>query len=744
MRTPLPLKRLLALLAGLAVVAVAHASDDPPGRVARLNDFDGSVTFAPAGSDQWAYADWNRPFTTGDKLWSDHRSRAELHAGSTALRVGADTSVQFLALSDETLQLQLNQGTLGAHVRNLWDNQTVEIDTPNLALVLGQAGEVRIDVDPQADSTTVTVVKGEGKVIGSDGAWITLGTGVVARYSGTNLQEDLAATNLRHDGFDNWMAERDRHEDSATSLRYVSREVIGYEDLDDYGSWRVVSGYGPVWTPRVVVANWAPYRYGHWAWVAPWGWTWIDEARWGFAPFHYGRWAYIDSGWCWVPGQIYTRPVYSPALVTFVGAGSHWSVSLGIGGPGVAWFPLAPGEVYRPAYQVSTRYVAQINHSINLTLINNTVSQPVYINQRLPNAVTAVPTTAFVGGRPVGQAVTAINAASLASLRPVASANLPPVQQSLLSGARPAPNATSYANLRPVVATRPAIQPAAMNDQLARQFASQSGQVAGSLPTHISKPQAVGNAVAAPVPVLVAPRSPNATAIGGGAPNAVVNGGAAPNMIQRSAVPSSNAVQSSGAPQPPATLPINRNPVAASPAPNLGGALDRARTPAGNAVNQRDNAAVIERRADQAPVLQPPIQQANPATVAPSANAPQAVAPVRERPPVTSIQAPHRADVDRRESIQREPANNVPHPPQAVAAPRPAVNAVVESRPSEPARHEAVAVPHEPAHESRAAGERANLVNHARESAPAPKAEHPEHPREPKQEKKESHRDNRD
>jgi hypothetical protein len=87
----------------------------------------------------------------------------------------------------------------------------------------------------------------------------------------------------RADEFDRWASERDRR--GAVSARYVSRDVVGYEDLDDHGSWRAAEGYGNVWVPRVA-ADWAPYRDGHWAWVEPWGWTWVDDAPWGFAVSH--------------------------------------------------------------------------------------------------------------------------------------------------------------------------------------------------------------------------------------------------------------------------------------------------------------------------------------------------------------------------------------------------------------------------------------------------------------------------
>jgi len=75
-------------------------------------------------------------------------------------------------------------------------------------------------------------------------------------------------------------------EEHAVARRYVSDDVIGYEDLDDYGGWRQVPEYGTVWFPHVTVVGWAPYRYGHWAMDFAVGWTWVDDAPWGFAPFH--------------------------------------------------------------------------------------------------------------------------------------------------------------------------------------------------------------------------------------------------------------------------------------------------------------------------------------------------------------------------------------------------------------------------------------------------------------------------
>src|SRR5215472_15335004 len=103
-----------------------------------------------------------------------------------------------------------------------------------------------------------------------------------------------------------------------------------------------------------------------WAWIDPWGWTWVDDDPWGYAPFHYGRWASIDGRWGWIPGPREERPVYAPALVVFVGGG--------LAAGNVGWFPLAPHEVYVPSYRVSQGYVNRVNltnTNVNTTTITN-------------------------------------------------------------------------------------------------------------------------------------------------------------------------------------------------------------------------------------------------------------------------------------------------------------------------------------------------------------------------------------
>jgi hypothetical protein len=468
----------------------ATPAADPPGRVARLNYTSGAVTTEPAGATDWAYAQINRPLTTGDQLWNDQNARSELHIGSTAVRMGASTSLDILNLDDSSAQLKVAQGTLSARVRELAPGSTYEIDTPNLALGVNGPGDYRVDVAPDGSSTTVTVRSGSATVYGDNGQ-VPVSAGQQIRFAGTNLQQvaDNGAPGL--DPFDQWAATRDAAEDRSVSARYVSRDVPGYEDLDANGSWRSSPQYGEVWVPNAVPSGWAPYHDGQWVWQAPWGWTWVDDAPWGFAPYHYGRWAYLDDSWAWVPGPVVVSqpPVYAPALVAFVGGGGggiNWGVSLAIGGvaaAGIAWFPLGPGEAWHPqGGDWSPRYYNRVNNYNRSVSVTNVNIHNTYINYRAPGAVTAVPATAFVHGQPVGRFAQKVDPQQWrnAHINPGAP-GIAPVSQSFAAGMRNAnyrPPVTVMS--RSVVATRNPAVPPAYHDTLAQRFAQGGARVPGA------------------------------------------------------------------------------------------------------------------------------------------------------------------------------------------------------------------------------------------------------------------------
>ena len=419
--------------------STAQDQDDPPGRVARLGYLQGSVSFLPAGETDWVGAVPNRPMSTGDQLWTDENSRAEVQLGSAVIRLAPLTTFSFLNLDDDTVQIQLTSGAINVTVRWLGDEEDFEVDTPNQAFNVFQPGHYRVEASADGNYTVISVRAGEGQATGA-GQTFTLRGGQRATFSGTDsLYADVEPI-YDPDEFDTWSEGRDHRYDFSRSAQYLSRDVVGFDDLDDYGDWRDDSNYGHVWFPNQVDVGWAPYHDGHWAWISPWGWTWVDDSSWGYAPFHYGRWVSVGGRWGWVAGPVAVQAVYAPALVVFIGGGPG-----GFGG-NVGWFPLGPREVYVPSYHVSQAYVTRVNISsttvnvtqvtnvYNTTIIHNstTITNITYANRGVQGAVMVVPQQAFVSAQPVAKASVKVNAQHIATMPVSARASVAPTRASVL------------------------------------------------------------------------------------------------------------------------------------------------------------------------------------------------------------------------------------------------------------------------------------------------------------------------
>ena len=468
------LAALAAILLLFSTLPSAFAQDDdqdPPGRAGRVSYTSGTVSFQPGGEGDWLDAIPNRPLASGDNLWADRNSRAEVQVGSTSIRLGSETSVTLSEIDSNVTQIRLSMGTLFFRVRRADSDDAFEVDTPNLAFNVTEPGEYRIDVNENGDQTTAIVWHGSAEVTGG-GSSYRLVEGQQGMFNGVDqLRYDVGEIG-REDDFTRWCLDRDRRYDRVRSAQYVSPEVTGYEDLDEYGRWRYEPTYGYVWTPVGVPSGWAPYRYGHWVYISPWGWTWVEDEPWGFAPFHYGRWAYLGGGWCWVPGPVAVRPVYSPALVAFVG-GRGFHIGVGVGG-GVGWFPLAPGEVYVPWYRTSPRYVQNVNVTntrvTNIQVTNvynnvtvNKVTNVTYMNQRQGRGITVVNQQTFVNAQPVRNNVLRVDAREIqrAPVTHEVVNDIHPQRQSVFGAAKPVRYAPPQQVMaRQVIATR---QPVVVN-----------------------------------------------------------------------------------------------------------------------------------------------------------------------------------------------------------------------------------------------------------------------------------------
>ncbi|KON81437.1 FecR domain-containing protein [Azoarcus sp. PA01] len=387
----------------LVLLVAGSAWADPPGRVGRLALLDGEVSLRPADSRRWESASLNWPLTSGDALSTEGGSRAEIRIGSSVLRLAGSTSIDIRQLDDERIRIELERGSLAIRIRSREAAAAIEVETRDGLVVADEPGQYRVDYE---DATTVlTNYRGGELDFRSEDSDVVVSEGRRAHVLFSDHTE-VRWSDPERDDFTGWTLARDAHDDRLGEPRYVSPEMTGVEDLHEYGDWRTLDDYGPVWYPRSVPPGWAPYRSGRWVLVQPWGWTWVDDAPWGFAPFHYGRWVMVGGTWAWVPGAYVARPVYAPALVVWMGLPGV-SISLSSGSlPHIGWFPLGPREVYVPSYRHSTTYVRRINitHVTNIVHIDRAAREPRharYAHRDRRDAVTVVPGEVVRHSRPV-------------------------------------------------------------------------------------------------------------------------------------------------------------------------------------------------------------------------------------------------------------------------------------------------------------------------------------------------------
>jgi hypothetical protein len=677
MRTVLKKFRWGSAVLGLALAAIAipkqtfaqdQDQDDPPARVARLGYMEGSVSFQPAGEDDWVGAVPNRPMTTGDKLWADQNSRAEVQLGSAVIRLAPNTGFSFLNLDDNTVQVQLTSGAISFTVRRLNDGDDFEVDTPNLAFTVSQPGHYRVDASEDGSNTVVTIREGEGQATGN-GQTYTLHGGQAGTFSGTDsLNADVEQIG-EPDPFDSWSETRDHRHDYSRSARYLAPDVVGYDDLDDNGDWRDDPSYGHVWFPNRVDAGWAPYHEGHWDWISPWGWTWVDDKSWGYAPFHYGRWVSVGGRWGWIAGPIDVRPVYAPALVVFIGGGPG-----GFGGD-VGWFPLGPREVYVPSYHVSEAYVNRVNISnttvnvtqvttvYNATIVHNTttITNITYANRNVQGAVMVVPQHAFTSAQPVAKARVQVSAQQISSAPLSGRVAVAPTRESVLGskGATaghvaappaavanrqvvakktPPPPPVPFAKQQQALAAHPG-EPIARNQMQTLRPAAEAHPMVKVAPAGKPATPTTGHpANAAARPGQPASASPNRPAVANehpAEPNRPAPAPAQPNNRPPAIQPNNRPApaQPANRPEPTPNRPETNRPPAAQPAnraePNRPAAEPNKPAPAPPAKNDRPPAAQPAPR-QTLPAAERPAQRA-----APSAATKPAPSPKQQPKPLT-------------------------------------------------------------------------------------------------------------
>jgi hypothetical protein len=461
-------KRLMVAAAAFLILALTplRAQDDPPSQAGRIAFISGAVSIQQVGSDDWGQALPNLPLGPGDRIFTDYDGRAEIQVGQTFIRIGPNSDVSFGEDTAYRLSIGVAKGSVHVHCLGLWPEQSLHVNTPSGSGGLSQPGDIRVDVLADQDAAIFTNFSHEAVISGAGGFRQPISAGQALELVGSNPVTPQWLQPANWDELDSWSHNRDQQMANAVSYRYVSPEIPGANELDASGTWLPGTEYGAIWFPNNVPAGWAPYHYGHWVNHAPWGWVWVEDEPWGYAPFHYGRWVSFAGRWGWVPGPPSAHPVWSPALVVFAG-GIH------VGGVGVsAWFPLGPGEPYRPWYPCSPRYIDEVNRSnmgesqrvhVQTTYVNFNFGGIVFANHAI--GVSAMRHEDFAAGRSAHQATVVVDVHVFEHVQVLERPEPQPTRQSFVSGppARPVPVKAE----RPVlindsgklVSSRPGAQP---------------------------------------------------------------------------------------------------------------------------------------------------------------------------------------------------------------------------------------------------------------------------------------------
>jgi hypothetical protein len=463
--------------AAIAAATSACAQDDPPPEAGRISYISGNVSIQPVTSDDWGQAYPNLPVGPGDRLFTDSDGRAEIQVGQTYVRIGPNSDVTLVDDSTFNINFGIAQGSIHLHSFGLWPRQLLDISTPNGNAEFGNAGDLRVDVLPTDGATVFTNLGQFADITAAGDFRQELNYGQSLELAGSNPVSPQWLQPSGPDDLDSWSQDRDQQLSRVASFQYVSPDIPGAADLDANGDWQPATEYGAVWFPRNVSADWEPYHNGHWINRDPWGWVWVEDESWGYAPFHYGRWVNYSGRWGWVPGPVNVRPIWSPALVVFAG-GVH---SEGGGGLSV-WFPLGPGEAYRPWYRCSPRYIDQVNITniresrrvhVQNTYVNVNVTNITYVNQT--RGMSAMRQDDFASGRSMRNVAVRVDPRDMQQARPLARPEGNPTPRAIVS--------------RPV--TRPvpvSIQRPELINQQGRQIAARPGATPVAAPPRPAPP----------------------------------------------------------------------------------------------------------------------------------------------------------------------------------------------------------------------------------------------------------------
>jgi FecR protein len=318
--------RLTLIVLAASVLSALPAMAASQARIVRLSDVQGSVQIDKNTGIGFEKAFINLPITQGTKLQTGDTGRAEIEfEDGSSMRLAPKTSVDFSTLNVSDSGAHISEVNLAegmAYVNWLAKNgDELTVNFAREKLALDHPAHFRVDASPEV--ANLAVFKGDLQLDGPAGQ-VKLEKKKTATFDVAQNDKYTIQNKVQEAALDSWDKEASSYHDQYAKNNNTSPYGYGLSDLNYYGSYTNVPGYGMMWQPYFTGVGWDPFVDGAWGFYPGYGYMFASAYPWGWLPYRYGNWNFVPgSGWMWQPGawnNWLTVPRYTPTTATRVSA----------------------------------------------------------------------------------------------------------------------------------------------------------------------------------------------------------------------------------------------------------------------------------------------------------------------------------------------------------------------------------------------------------------------------------------
>ena len=316
--------RVTLVILGVCLLAALPALADSQARIVRLSDVQGSVQIDKNTGLGFESAFINLPITQGTQVRTGDRGRAEIEfEDGSSLRLTPNTTVEFskLGLSDAGKRISDVHLVQGMAYVNWLGKDDFSLNFSHETVALDRAAHFRVDASSQV--ANLAVFKGDVDVNGPNGK-LSVEKKKNATFDVADNDKSNVSGKIAEAPLDSWDKEASSYHDQYAKNNNNSPYGYGLADLNYYGAYSNVPGYGMMWQPYFTGVGWDPFLDGAWGFYPGYGYMFASAYPWGWLPYRYGTWAFVPSyGWMWQPGMwnsFVTVPRFTPTTATHVTA----------------------------------------------------------------------------------------------------------------------------------------------------------------------------------------------------------------------------------------------------------------------------------------------------------------------------------------------------------------------------------------------------------------------------------------